>query len=87
MKLLYLVLGLQIIENNGIDKPIHIVPMGVNHEIFNPINVQPVDNGYIFLTIGKWEKRKAHDTIIHCFNKAFSQSDNVQLWLATIILS
>lgn len=72
-----------VIENAGIDKPIHIVPMGVNHEIFNPINVQPVDNGYIFLTIGKWEKRKAHDTIIHCFNKAFSQSDNVQLWLAT----
>lgn len=73
----------KVIQNAGIDKPIHIVPMGVDDTIFTPANVQPTDDKYVFLTVGKWEKRKAHDTIIHCFNQAFSQSDNAELWLAT----
>ena len=73
----------KVIQNAGIDKPIHIVPMGVDTQIFAPTAVQPPDQKYVFLNIGKWEKRKAHDTIIHCFNKAFNESDNVELWMAT----
>lgn len=72
----------KVLENNNIDKPIHIVPMGVDSEIFNPLSNQPHEN-YVFATVGKWEKRKAHDVIIHCFNKAFTDNDNVELWLVT----
>lgn len=72
----------QILEANNVNKPINIVRMGVDAEIFNPNNNQNTDN-YIFITIGKWEKRKAHDTIIHCFNKAFENNDNVELWMVT----
>ena len=73
----------RVIKNAGIDKPIHIVPMGVDDNIFTPTSIQSTDDKYVFLTIGKWEKRKAHDTILHCFNQAFNQSDNVELWMAT----
>ena len=73
----------KVIQNAGIDKPIHVVPIGVDGVTFSPSSVQSTDDKYVFLSIGKWEKRKAHDTIIHCFNQAFTQSDNVELWLAT----
>ena len=72
----------QILKDNGINKTTHIVPMGVDSTIFNPNSNQPHDK-YVFITIGKWEKRKAHDTIIHCFNQAFSQDDEVELWMVT----
>ena len=38
---------------------------------------------YIFITIGKWEIRKGHDIIIECFNKAFNENDNTELWMVT----
>lgn len=71
-----------IIESNGIKKNIHVVPLGVDTSIFDYTKNQNTNN-YVFITIGKWEKRKAHDTIIHCFNHAFKQTDNVELWLVT----
>ena len=56
--------------------------MGVDTSIFNPNSNQSYDK-YVFITIGKWEKRKAHDTIIHCFNKAFDNDSEVELWMVT----
>lgn len=72
----------QIIEKNNIQKKVHVVPMGVDTSIFDSSLKNQTDN-YVFVTIGKWEKRKAHDTIIDCFNAAFSESDNVELWMVT----
>lgn len=72
----------QILEDNGINKTTHVVPMGVDTTIFNPSGNQPHDK-YVFITIGKWEKRKAHDTIIHCFNQAFDADAEVELWMVT----
>lgn len=71
-----------IIQQNGIKKNIHIIPMGVDTELFDHTKNQTT-NKYVFCTIGKWEKRKAHDTIIHCFNNAFDSNDDVELWLVT----
>jgi len=72
----------QILKENDIKKPINIVHMGVDTTIFDHTQQNKTDN-YVFMTIGKWEKRKAHDTIIECFGKAFTATDNVELWLAT----
>jgi glycosyltransferase involved in cell wall biosynthesis len=73
----------QILENNNLNKPIKIVPLGVDLEIFHPVeNQQKLDN-FVFITIGKWEIRKSHDIVIECFNKAFSIKDNVELWMVT----
>lgn len=71
-----------ILEENKIVKPISVVPLGVDTTIFNH-EIKNDTNNYVFITIGKWEKRKAHDHIIECFNKAFEENDNVELWLAT----
>lgn len=70
-----------LLENN-IKKPIDIAELGVDTSIFHPVETKQTLN-YIFCTIGKWEKRKSHDVIIECFNKAFVQQDNVELWLLT----
>lgn len=72
----------EILRDNNINKPIHIVPMGVDRSVFDHTKHNETNN-YVFMTVGKWEKRKAHDTIIECFGKAFTQKDNVELWLAT----
>ena len=75
----------QILVNNGVLPDIHVLPLGVDRSIFNSdLNqLAPKQKNYIFCTIGKWEKRKAHDTIIECFNDAFSHNDNVELWMIT----
>lgn len=73
-----------ILSKNGINKPVSVVPLGVDTNIFSSKldNANKTPN-YIFISIGKWEKRKAHDTLIECFNKAFQPRDNVELWLIT----
>lgn len=72
--------GKDILEKNGIKKPIIVAPLGVDTSIFSPIEKKAHDS-YIFFHIGKWEKRKSQDIIIECFNKAFDSSDNIELWL------
>jgi|TARA_B100000073_G_scaffold347886_1_gene363801 hypothetical protein len=72
----------QVLEDNGINKTTHIVPMGVDTSVFNHEQSNETNN-YVFMTVGKWEKRKAHDTIIECFNRAFEENDQVELWLVT----
>jgi len=71
-----------ILEKNKIKKTVHVVPMGVDTTIFDS-NITNATDNYVFVTIGKWEKRKAHDTIIDCFNNAFNENDNVELWMVT----
>ena len=75
----------QILESNNINKKINVVPLGVDRSVFNPDNFisDSVKDKYIFITIGKWEKRKSHDIIIELFEKAFDINDNVELWMLT----
>jgi glycosyltransferase involved in cell wall biosynthesis len=75
-----------ILIDNNINKPIHIVPLGVDRKIFDSDELSSnnkIEDKYIFITVGKWEKRKSHDLIIELFNKAFELSDNVELWMVT----
>lgn len=62
------------------DEQIHVVPLGVDTNIFKYHQVNNT-NKCIFLNIGKIEKRKGHDVLIQAFNKAFENSDNVELWM------
>lgn len=72
-----------ILINNNIKQNISTVPLGVDPAIFSPIKRDSQLPNYVFLTIGKWEIRKSHDVIIECFNKAFNESDDVELWMIT----
>jgi glycosyltransferase involved in cell wall biosynthesis len=70
-----------LIENN-VKKPedIHVVPLGVDTEIFKPAPKR-IEDKTIFFNCGKWEVRKGHDVLIECFNAAFEPRDNVELWM------
>jgi len=69
----------QIVENQtGIKSS--VVPLGVDSETFFP-NKTASPEGTIFFNCGKWEKRKGHDILVECFNKAFNKNDNVELWM------
>lgn len=59
--------------------PVHVVPLGVDNDIFQPKLSTRKET--IFFNCGKWEKRKGHDVLLECFNRAFTQSDNVELWM------
>jgi glycosyltransferase involved in cell wall biosynthesis len=75
--------GKKVLEDNGVNIPIHVAPLGVDHKIFeqnSTIRTQPTEN-YVFLHVGKWEKRKAQDFLLKAFEKAFKPADNVELWL------
>jgi glycosyltransferase involved in cell wall biosynthesis len=75
--------GKQVILNNNPNIKCEVVPLGVDNTIFNPdkITKSRQDDKYIFLNIGKWEKRKGHDILLELFNKAFSNNENVELWI------
>jgi glycosyltransferase involved in cell wall biosynthesis len=62
---------------------IHVVPLGVDQEIFNIVEdtSKKRDSKTIFFNCGKWEIRKGHDIIPEIFNKAFTKDDNVELWM------
>jgi glycosyltransferase involved in cell wall biosynthesis len=69
-----------VLLNNNIDKEIHVVPLGVDQNIFKPC--EPNNNQKtVFFNCGKWEIRKGHDVLPAIFNKAFEVNDNVELWM------
>lgn len=74
----------KILEQNGVTRKINIVPLGVDRKIFdNGIKSSlKTDDKYIFMNIGKWEVRKGHDLLINWFNDVFTETDNVELWVA-----
>lgn len=71
-----------VLTKNNIKKPedIHVVPLGVDTEIFKPVPSRN-DSKTIFFNCGKWEVRKGHDVLLECFNAAFEPQDNVELWM------
>ena len=62
------------------DDDVHVVPLGVDNDIFSPSDVSGRQST-VFLNCGKWEKRKGHDILLECFNDAFSENDDVELWM------
>lgn len=71
-----------ILQNNGINRPILVAPLGVDLSIFNqPSKIKTANQNYVFFHIGKWEKRKSQDFLLKVFNSAFSEKDEVELWL------
>lgn len=72
----------EVFLRNEINKPIYVAPLGVDTNLFKiPPKIKIKNNNYVFFHIGKWEKRKSHDFLIECFNAAFTNQDDVELWL------
>lgn len=68
------------IINDHIDKVTHIIPLGVDREIFKPQD-KVEDGFYNFFSTGKLEVRKGHDILPRLFSKAFEKKDKVKLRL------
>lgn len=64
------------------DKIVHVVPLGVDINIFQPniLNDEEQEKT-IFFNCGKWEIRKGHDVLCDIFCSAFDKDDNVELWM------
>jgi glycosyltransferase involved in cell wall biosynthesis len=68
------------VVNKSVGLKTSVVPLGVDTEIFYPSRLLNSEKT-IFFNCGKWEKRKGHDILGECFNKAFTKTDNVELWM------
>lgn len=68
------------IAASSINVPISVCPLGVDTSKYFPRPELKSKNKTIFLSVGKWEKRKSHDLIPKLFTKAFLWRDNVELW-------
>ena len=71
-----------ILEQNNISVPVVVSPLAVNTDVFRPVNdINKKNDKYVFINVGKWEIRKGHDFLVDAFNSAFSETDNVELWM------
>jgi len=59
---------------------VHVVPLGVDSEIFN-MSIVTARPTTIFFNCGKWSKNKGHDMLLKAFNAAFNYNDDVELWM------
>jgi glycosyltransferase involved in cell wall biosynthesis len=59
---------------------ISVCPLGVDRGIFRE-RIKPPTDKYIFINMGKMSMNKGGDILPVIFNKAFSQNDNVELWI------
>ena len=69
----------EVCSSVGLPTPL-VCPAGYDDQIFKPIEYRP--SSCVFLSVGKWEVRKQQDMIVHAFNRAFEDSDNVSLWMS-----
>lgn len=61
------------------DLSTNVVPLGIDPSIFKPS--KDSRDKTVFFNCGKWELRKGHDVVLECFERAFSNNDNVELWM------
>jgi len=53
------------------DDDVHVVPLGVDNDIFSPSDVSGTGTQFAILNCGKWEVRKGHDVLFRAFKMAF----------------
>ena len=65
---------------SGVRVPIHVMPLGVNPEYFNPdIRANRFSNRFTFLSVFEWGERKAPDILLRAYSEEFSPDENVLL--------
>jgi GT2 family glycosyltransferase len=65
----------------GLERPIHVIPLGVDAQYFNPaVTAHPNPAGeFIFLSIFEWGERKEPGLLLKAFNEVFSAAEPVRL--------
>ena len=69
-------------QASGVTRPIHVMPLGVNPDYFNPqIREFRTSPRYTFLSVFEWGERKAPEILLRAYARAFSAQDDVLLIL------
>src|ERR1019366_4075881 len=66
---------------SGLRKPVHVMPLGVDIDHFNP-GIRGVNNpagDFVFLANLEWVERKRADMVLKVFNLVFRRSEPVAL--------
>ena len=72
--------NLETFRNSGVKVPIHLMPLGVDTNYFNPlIKKFPLSGDFKFLTVFEWGERKAPEDLIIAFNRTFRAKEPVVL--------
>lgn len=81
-------------KKNGIYKPLHLIPLGVNQHIYHPLAKEPVlkyeempsgqilesiPKSFRFMSLFGWSYRKGPDVLCRSFLKEFDSSDDACL--------
>ena len=72
----------QIVETEVNGANVYVAPLGVDTSTFYPQEQTADNNKFVVFNCGKWELRKGHDIILECFQKAFPDNQDVELWMA-----
>lgn len=88
-------------ERSGCSIPVHVMPLGVNSQVFHPgprgdlmplellttsnAGLMQTPRGFLFLSLYQPTFRKGPDVLLNAFEKAFADDEDVALVLATTI--
>jgi GT2 family glycosyltransferase len=65
---------------SGVERPVHVMPLGVNPAYFNPeIEGYPVPGVFTFLSAFEWGERKAPEVLLRAFNDEFRSDEQIVL--------
>ncbi len=66
--------------DSGVNVPIHVIPLGVDPDHFNPkISPHPLTGVYTFLSVFEWGERKMPELLLKAFNDEFRSTEPVIL--------
>lgn len=67
-------------RRSGVERPITVVPLGVDPDYFNPgISGHPLNRVFSFLSTFEWGARKAPEILLRAFHDEFRAKDDVVL--------
>ncbi len=66
---------------SGLERPVHVVPLGVNPDYFHPgLSAWPNPHGeFVFLSVLEWGERKNPELLLRAFSDEFSAREPVRL--------
>jgi glycosyltransferase involved in cell wall biosynthesis len=74
--------GKEVLVDNGLPADrVHVVPEGVDTDVFTPAPAPPDGERFRFLCVGKWEERKGTALLVRAFAAAFGADEPVELHL------
>ena len=71
----------EIVNNEVPSAKTHVVPLGVDTNLFKSAEKKLNKDKFVFFNCGKWEKRKGHDILLLLFQEAFKNENDVELWM------